>query len=700
LMKEPLAIVIQRLVDETDGNSPLSGIPVSGQFRPEEKNAGDIARNLNAAFLIVLSGPKHPLYSRASGYLNVLGEAGGWTNTVSFFREGLRRIGEEVTSACRSDRDFAGVLEAARAWCLRPATDWDDEARQKIWSLFFPEGAGCLGDPQVPIARIREKRRVKVTRPNPEPIKDPARQILFMSNLLITLPRDAEDLDGLPYGPRLIRELKEIVQEKQIYWYDHPIQIGVEDPNNEAIYGLRGLDRAIAFEKQRGTLGPDERVTCLLSVSVTHNGLHRIVRDYLKAVYTATDPFPHLKIYLFSEVDAERILEQVLLPGAAQYPGGDHSHLLKKIFGVDGEYGRHYSFLKALSAYWQVMIDPGIEGSFKLDMDQVFDQETLVAETGQSALEHFLSPLWGAEGVDADGRSIELGMMAGALVNEKDMGHGLFTPDVPMPDPVPRGEAAVFFSPLPQAVSTRAEMMARYGKGMPDGRETCLQRIHVTGGTCAALVQSIRRHRPFTPTRIGRAEDQAYLLSSLFRDPDRNLRYLHKPGLIMRHDKETFAGQAIAGARAGKYVGDLVRTLLFSYYARALPWPVTETKDVVDPFTGCFISRIPFTVVYLRLGLKVLETMARDVPSGNAEGMKLLTLAVDRLEGLLRELEAPPNPLIEACLEEKRGWDLFYDVLDGIEAGLAKGDKRAVLLRQKARGLVHDCLMETDRQRS
>jgi len=89
-------------------------------------------------------------------------------------------------------------------------------------------------------------------------------------------------------------------------------------------------------------------------------------------------------------------------------------------------------------------------------------------------------------------------MMAGALVNERDIGHGLFTPDVPIPESVPEGEAVIFYSPLPMALSTRAEMMTRYDNDILDGIETCIQRIHVTGGTSAALIDSIRKHRPFT----------------------------------------------------------------------------------------------------------------------------------------------------------------------------------------------------------
>ena len=288
-------------------------------------------------------------------------------------------------------------------------------------------------------------------------------------------------------------------------------------------------------------------------------------------------------------------------------------------------------------------------------------------------------------------------MMAGALVNERDIGHGLFTPDVLIPESVPEGEAVVFYSPLPMALSTRAEMMTLYDNDILDGVETCTQRIHVTGGTSAVLIDSLRNHRPFTPSFIGRAEDQAYLLCCLFKNPDKNLRYLHKPGLIMRHDKEAFAGQAMEGAKLGKYIGDLVRTLYFSYYARALPWPVKQTKQIIDPFTGCFVSKIPFTVVYLRLTLNLAGFFASDDPVKKEEGVKLLSLSAGRLEGLIRDLGNMPNPLSERYRDEKEGWDIFYDVLDRIEDGLAKGDDFAMALRGKARELVNDCLIPAGR---
>merc|ERR1740121_428891 len=93
-----------------------------------------------------------------------------------------------------------------------------------------------------------------------------------------------------------------------------------------------------------------------------------------------------------------------------------------------------------------------------------------------------------------------------------------------------------------------------------------IQRIHVTGGTNGILVDYLFKYRPFSPSWIGRAEDQSYLFSTFARKGPK-LGYVHKPGLIMRHDKECFAMEAMEAARIGKMVGDYERMLLFSEYA-------------------------------------------------------------------------------------------------------------------------------------
>ena len=54
-----------------------------------------------------------------------------------------------------------------------------------------------------------------------------------------------------------------------------------ETEKNEILYGLKGLEQAIEFERELGNLQEDVRITCLLSVSVTHCNLHGIAKDYL-----------------------------------------------------------------------------------------------------------------------------------------------------------------------------------------------------------------------------------------------------------------------------------------------------------------------------------------------------------------------------------------------------------------------------------
>ena len=667
----------------------MAGFDAGDHFIPGRDQDGDVARNINAAFLILLSGRDHGLYSAANEYLDAFKGDEKWDSTARFMKNGVSLIQEEIETLCHSDSDFKSALENAGIFCTQPGTTWGRETLRKIWEVFFPEGAECLLNQEEKIFSIRAKRRVRITAPNASPIDNPSRQILFLSNLLVTTPSSRDSLKNLPF--HMAEKLKQTMAEKQRYWFDHPIQIGVPNDNNEAVYGLRGLDKAIFYEKRRGVIERSDKLTCLLSVSVTHEGLHGIVKEYLKGVYHNSEPFSNLNIYLFSESETDQITTDILLPAVAKYMGLSDGAPLRGVFGVDGEYGRHYSFLKAMTAFWQVLVDPEVKGSFKLDLDQIFDQAALVKETGSSALEHFKTPLWGAKGEDAEGNPVELGLMAGALVNAEDVTQGLFTPDVPIPDPIPQGEATVFFSPLTMGISTRAEMMARYDTAMLDGINDCIQRVHVTGGTTAALIESIRKYRPFTPTFIGRAEDQAYLMGSLFSETDRNLRYLHKPGLIMRHDKGVFAGEAVEDAKLGKYIGDLVRILFFSYYLRALPWSPSNIKGTMDPFTGCFASKLPFTIVYLRLSLHLAEMFARDDGESENEGVSLLRQAADRLAKVIGDLNQTPNPLMEKYQQEKEAWDVFYDLLEHLEKALEEGDSFALNLREKARKLMEDC---------
>jgi hypothetical protein len=227
-----------------------------------------------------------------------------------------------------------------------------------------------------------------------------------------------------------------------------------------------------------------------------------------------------------------------------------------------------------------------------------------------------------------------------------------FYPDVRFPDREIKGDELIFNSTLPQALSTEAEMMTRYSVKGIDGKNQCLQRIHVTGGTSGVLIDSLRKYRPFTPTFIGRAEDQAYILSILFDGKDRQLRYVHKDGLIMRHDKKAFA----------------------AHYVRALPWSFQSVKNAIDPFTGCFVSRIPLTVVYLRFALKAASFFEKSTEESIEKGFEFLQLGIRRLHEAIQGLTREPNPLIAQFRNEKQGWNIFYDVLDRVEKRIQEGD--------------------------
>jgi hypothetical protein len=237
-------------------------------------------------------------------------------------------------------------------------------------------------------------------------------------------------------------------------------------------------------------------------------------------------------------------------------------------------------------------------------------------------------------------------------------------------------------------------MMPKYEDGEIDGRTRCLQRVHVTGGTTGILVDSLRKYRPFTPVFIGRAEDQAYLMSVLFSNEKMNLRYVHAGGLIMRHDKEAFAGEAIEAAHLGKEVGDLARMLLFTSYARSLPWPTAGIKDLLDPFTGCFISRIPVTVVYLRLALRAASLLSTGLREDAEDGLELVRLASRNLPAMIEKTASEPEPLLTEYQREKKGWDMYYDVLDELEKALDEDDPFAVEMMERAREIISRCRLE------
>ncbi len=652
--------VVRKLLDAQPDTLRQRFSPDKATISPE---------TLNDAFMQALAGDtdtKKP----ALGYLEkIAGNTGQDTklrHAAQFYLAGLTEINREIDAK-------SGVLPELNNALKQP--DPAEKPWEQFWAVFFPEALDTINDSKAAVKSLREKRRIEITNPNPDPIDKPIEQILFTSNVLLTLPPADADINTLDLPPELKQKIHAIADEPQRYWYDHPIPIGITPEQNEILYGLRNLDQAIEFERQRGTFTEGE-LSCILSVSVTHQGLQAIAKDYIEDLMNRHGRLKHIALYIFTEEDTQKLIYETLAPVARHYLHTEDAEKLLTVFGVDGEYGRHYSFLKAIAALWQLTINPNIKATFKIDLDQVFPQEKLVEQTGHSAFEHFKNPYWGAEGTDYQGNPVTLSMIAGALVNESDIHHSLFTPDVKLTASLPIYDEWVFHSKLPQAISTEAEMMTR-ANDLPS--DTVLQRVHVTGGTNGILIDSLKHYRPFTPSFIGRAEDQAYILSVMHQSP--RLAYLHAPGLIMRHDKEAFAQQAIESAAIGKLIGDYIRILYFSAYADTLPQGAAHIKENLQPFTGCFISNIPKTVVWLRFCLKAARFFNEEQ---TGKGRQFILEGAQRLLSALAFIDEEKNLLADQYQYEQQGWELFYNSLEQLGNALNAEDSFTEKIKQSA----------------
>ncbi len=677
-----LSEIVAALISPASEPGALPLVDVGAQFSPGD-GASD-ARSLNAAFLLAAAGPGHQRSGEAADHLARMADAGD--AVASFYREGLRRMDVEVRALAERDAGFADRLhELARYVGGDGAGRSADELAERAWAVFFPEGTGIRGHEEERVEELRRRRTITVTGTNPDPLTDPARQILFTANLLLTGPPAEREIEDLDLADEVKRGMSEI--GPQLFWYDHPVQIGVAPAASELLYGLRAVERGVAFEKSRGTTSAGDRLRLVLSVSTTHDTLEGVARRYLTDEVRRMGGPEHVELYAFTEADAARLVTEVLAPAAEAFLDRRDARRLLGVFGVRGRYGRHHSFGKAIAALWHVLVDPEVVATFKTDLDHSWPQEELVAETGASLLEHFVFPLWGGTGIDGHGRPLELGAVAGALVNEADIHEGLFTPDVRLPDRPPEADEFVFWSALPQGLSTLGEASTRYGVGGPDGVATALERVHVHGGTAGILVDSLRRHRPFTPSFIGRAEDQAYVLS-LFGEPEPRLAYVHNRELIQRHDKKAFAGAAIEASRIPTLIGDYERVLLFSGLAEVLTEDRDGLKTVADPFTGSFISETPVTVMFLRLALRAAAMFAG---GDRDQAEELVTSGAGRLSQTLAFVEGNPSELAACYRAEREGWDLFYDTLAVLERRLADGDVVAAELAGRARRIVEGC---------
>lgn len=520
----------------------------------------------------------------------------------------------------------------------------NDELEGKVYSsiengilddIYFAENQILLDKKS--IDEVTEKRQIKNVQLSSNPLTNPFKQIIITSNIMLTLPADYSAFD---FDNKHLIDMNEIQEN----WYDHPIPLDISDHSNEIIYGLTNLNKAVKTETK-------EIVTVILSVSVTHNSLNKIAKEYIKSKLADKD-VSSLDIYIFTEDECNKIT-QIL---------DKKDKELKDTLGVSGKYGRHYSFLKAITPLFKQVVNNDIKATFKIDLDQVFPQKKLMDTTGRYAFDNFKSPRWGATGVDSDGKKIKLAMAAGGLVNESDIESNLFTPDVKEPEGELTAEQLFFNSSRPQYISTVAEICKQYS----DDTE-CIMRYHVTGGMNGILIADLIKFRPFTPSFFTRAEDQAYLLSVIKKEVDGEyMRCVHLDKFVMRHDKQAFLSDNLNAFEIPKSVGDFERMLIFSHYSYDILKCGDYIKKQLYPFTGCFVLKRPHTALLLR-------TLARLLRLNEEDGSIFLDSFIPRITTLIHRINS--NELNNIYIKEKNAYDRYYDM---IASGISKEKKEKI----------------------
>lgn len=498
-------------------------------------------------------------------------------------------------------------------------------------ALLFPQNTIDIGKSSEEATRA--KKRVTLDKKATKPITDPFQEILFTSNILLTLPRNKEWKSPLAE--------KVHWDEEQSYWFDHPVSLDAPSEENEILYGLRHFNQSVKEE------APNVTATVLLSITCTHKSLSSIAGEAVKAMLREEE-YSNLEVYAFSEEDTSRIVDKYITLSAVD------KAKVKEVFGVDGLYGRHYSFLKGVLSFWNRFVDPRKRATFKIDLDQVFDQEKLKRDTGSFAFEKFTDPRWGSTGHDSSGREVFMGLLAGSLVNIDDIEESVYTCDTPPPKEKFEFENTVMYTDRIRYFSTLVEMGTRYTT-----QEECLSRYHVTGGTSGILLEALERYRPFTPTFIGRAEDQGYILSALDAPVDNAyLRCFHCDGLVMRHDKGIVLTKAVKAGKIPSYIGNLERLIIWSHLAHDVLGIADVAADEMAPFTGAFIQPAPYALVFFHL----LFTLARIGKDSPEDVSFLLENAGSRLTALIELIEK--DFFREGYLREKEDWKIYYDFME------------------------------------
>lgn len=516
------------------------------------------------------------------------------------------------------------------------------KTKEDIKPLLFPENSIQINNKT--IQEIRNARSIEITE-FAKQIENPLDEILFTSNVMLTLPKNKHCI--------LAKYAEQIdFSEPQEYWFDHPIPLDIKDESNEILYGLEHFNESVKTEKHM-----NEKAKLVLSVSCTHSSLKKVAKEYLVEKIKELD-LDALEIYIFTENECQELLDICF----SELIDKESLYNLGQAFGVDGKYGRHYTFLKAVSVFFSKVVDSRIKATYKIDLDQVFDQKKIKEYTGSYAFGKFVNEKFGAYGVDTKGRTVKLGMVAGYLINDEDIEKSMYEPDVKISNEEFTTEQYIFNSSRPQYVSTVAEML-----GEDKAAKKASLRYHITGGMNGILIEDLYTYKPFTPSFITRAEDQCFMLSVINKPiNDVYLRCYHQHGLFMRHDKGSFLSEDLKIFEVPKKVGDFERILLFSHYAKDILENMDMIKEEIQPFTSAFISDKPYTLLLFRILFASYE-IAKD---SKEDAELFIELCASRLSTIIERINS--DYYIDIFNNEVKAWEIYYSQIQNIKIGQNK----------------------------
>jgi len=302
--------------------------------------------------------------------------------------------------------------------------------------------------------------------------------------------------------------------------------------------------------------------------------------------------------------------------------------------------------------YFQLLLDKteGYRAGFKLDTDEGIRSHDLHAATGKTWFQTLCHPYWGGSARDDQGRPVYLGVNQGEYINEKDIhafgyANCLRKPDVSF-DGNYQGPAIFFNKGVAHAKTT-----ALYNHEVDKLEDFCSHPV-VKGGGYGIDNIALRKHIPFTLSKVGRAEDQQFYMAGL----SGGNRGIFAPDLRIAHYKQSVATTENA-TEVTRFLGDMFRLVIFQELVAIL-----GVKDDIDPMPGVFAGELARLQAFLSILYKSYTYCAAgETPKGDL----LFDRGLKELQALIREIDSGN---IRSCWQnEQKDWEAFIQSVDACD---------------------------------